>query len=187
MPRKKKDVVNEQQENVRLDNIDMILKAISPKLKKVSSCVKFDGITIEFTTKEGIDYTDAIEEVKKVCKSLGLKNPDFEHNEEEIEKFILQFPDLVPYYTDKEIDKLYTDAFKWLLDDTFDNEPTVTKQDVLNNKDNYVRQAITIFYRFNVNKYRESLADYLNNKEYRDKWTKRFVEYLDEYLAKRKK
>ena len=184
MPRKKKVVVEEQQENVRLDNVDVIIKAISPELKLVKAIVKYDGITIEFTSKDE-NYLDAMEEVKVVCKKFGLKCDDMEHNEEQIEKFILQFPNLVPHYTDEEIDKMYIDAYKWLLDDTFNNEPSVTKQDVLNNKDNYVRQAITIYYRFNVNKYRETIDDYLGNKEYREKWTVRFVEYLDEYLKNR--
>lgn len=185
MPRKKKVVVEEQQEEIRLNNIDFIIKAISPELKKVKAVVKYDGITIEFTTSDGIDFTDAMEEVKLICKKFELKNYALEHNEEEVEKFILQFPDLVPYYTDEEITKLYIDAFKWLLDDTFNNEPSITKKDVLDNKSNYIRQAITMFYRFNVNKYRETLEEYLGNVEYREKWTVKFVEYLDEYLKNR--
>ena len=187
MPRKKKEVKEESnEEKVRLDNIDLIIKAISPKLKTFKEIIKYDGITIEFVVNKDDDVFVAMDKVGEVCKELGLRADDIEHNKQEIEKFILQFPDMTPKFTKAEIKKLYEYSFKLLLDDTFNNEPSVTKSDVINNKDNYVRQSITIYFRFNVNKYKERLEDYLNNNEYRQNITNMFLTYLDDYLVKRK-
>lgn len=187
MPRKKKDVKEEsKEENIRLDNIDLIIKTISPELSGFKEIIKYDGITIEFVVEDGIDVFNAMEEVKKICKKFGLRSDDLEHNKQEVEKFILQFPDMTPKFTKAEFKKLYEYSFKLLLDDTFNNEPTVTKADVVSNKNNYTRQAITIYYRFNVNKYKERLENYLNDEEYRKVIDDMFLKYLDEYLEKRK-
>lgn len=187
MPRKKKEVKEENnEEKIRLDNIDLIIKAISPELKSFKEIIKYDGITIEFVVKDGIDVSEAMEEVRKVCKKFELKSDDIEHNQQEVEKFILQFPDMTPKFTKAEFKKLYEYAFKLLLDDTFDNEVSITKADVVNNRHNYTRQSITIYYRFNVNKYKERLENYLNDEEYRKMIDDMFLKYLDEYLEKRK-
>ena len=77
--------------------------------------------------------------------------------------------------------KLYTDNFKWLLDDSIRNKPDLTKPFILDHTDNYVKLAITTYYRSNVNQYKEKLEDYLNDIEYRQRLNNLFRDYLDVY------
>ena len=120
-------------------------------------------------------------EVIEVVKELKLKNYLTENSKYDSGKFILQFPDMTPVYTETEKKKLYTDNFKWLLDDSIRNKPDLTKPFILDHTDNYVKLAITTYYRSNVNQYKEKLEDYLNDIEYRQRLNNLFRDYLDVY------
>ena len=138
------------------------------------------------TTKEQDNTTtQGAEEVKGIAKELSLRNYLTENSKLDSGKFILQFPEMTPYYTEAEIKKLYKANFKWLLDDSLSNKPDLTKPYILEHTGNYVKLAITTYYRSNVNQYKEKLEDYLNDIEYRQRLNALFRDYLDEYWDKR--
>ena len=162
-----------------LNNMESIIKNI--KSKYFDEILKFDGITIEFTCKTGVDRDVAKKSIETFCKNNKLNIYTLENNTDDTRKFILQFPDMVPEYTGEEIDKMYIANFKWLLDDTMRNKPDITKSFILDNTVKYVKLAVTTFYRSNVNRYKAKLDDYLLDTKYRQRFNMLFMTYLDEY------
>ena len=180
MPRK-----TTKKQETKLNNMEKIIALISSKTKYFDEILKYDGITIEFTCKNKINRESVKKDIETLCKTYGLNIYTLENNKDDIRKFILQFPDMVPEYTADEIQKMYIANFKWLLDDTIRNKPDITKVFILDNTAKYVKLAVTTFYRSNINQYKEKLDDYLTNTEYRQKLNVLFMTYLDEYWAKR--
>lgn len=174
MPRRKA-------EDIEYNNMEKIIKALKLRLKDYKEILKYDGVTIEFTCKDNKSRDIGAKEVIEVVKELKLKNYLTENSKYDSGKFILQFPDMTPVYTETEKKKLYTDNFKWLLDDSIRNKPDLTKPFILDHTDNYVKLAITTYYRSNVNQYKEKLEDYLNDIEYRQRLNNLFRDYLDVY------
>lgn len=167
----------------KLRNIDIILTTLQNKLTKISSSRKYDGITIECTLKSRSKYDTAKEEINTVCKELKLLPIQMEQNEENPKIFILQFPELNVEYTEEEITTMYISNFKWLLDDIMSKKAEVMpdKDLLIRSKDIYVRQAISIYCRCNINPYKDNINNYLNNLEYRTKIDNMYLEYLDKY------
>ena len=180
MPRK---IVKTQ--TLKLNNMENIIADIKSKSKYFENILKYDGITIEFTCKDTIKRDNVENDIKTYCKLNKLNIYTIENNKDDRRKFILQFPDMVPSYTEEEIQKMYIANFKWLLDDTMRNKPDITKTFILDNTVKYVKLAVTTYYRSNVNQYKEKLDDYLTNTLYRQKLNMLFMTYLDEYWANR--
>lgn len=166
-------------------NMEQIIKEIKTYTKNFSEIIKYDGITIEFTCKDNIDRQIAKKDITKFCESNKLIMYVLEDNPENVQKFILQFPDMTPEYSDDEIQQMYIANFKWLLDDTLHNRPDLTKQFILDNTTKYVKLAVTTYYRSNVNQYKKSLDSYLTDTKYRQELNLLFMTYLDEYWAKK--
>lgn len=167
-------------------NIDLIIKALDKKVEKIVRMRKLDGITIECSVKANTKVDTGIKEANKLCKELKLLPIATEPNQAVSNIFALQFPELVPQYTEEDIERMYKDNFKWLLDNIHSNDTTITKQLIEDNKELLLKHAITIYYRSNVNQYKESIDDYLNKYEYRNKIGKLFDRYIDEYFVKGK-
>jgi hypothetical protein len=179
MPRKS------SKKEIDLRNVELIITAIKEKTKSFKDIIKYDGITIEFSCNDDVDRTTAAQEVETICKELNLKQYVVENSGESETKFILQFPDMTPSYTEDEMNAMYIANFKWLLDDSLRNKPDLTKQYILDHTASYVKLAVTTYFRSNVNQYKEHLEDYLNNTTYRQKYNILFMTYLDEYWANR--
>lgn len=172
-------------QTVKLNNMENIIEDIKRKSKYFDDILKYDGITIEFTCKSNVKREVVESDIKTYCKLNKLNVYTIEDNKEDTRKFILQFPDMVPAYTEDEVQKMYIANFKWLLDDTMRNKPDITKTFILDNTVKYVKLAVTTYYRSNVNQYKEKLDDYLTNTLYRQKLNMLFMTYLDEYWASR--
>lgn len=172
-------------QTVKLNNMENIIEDIKRKSKYFDDILKYDGITIEFTCKSNVKREIVESDIKTYCKLNKLNVYTIEDNKEDTRKFILQFPDMVPAYTEDEVQKMYIANFKWLLDDTMRNKPDITKTFILDNTVKYVKLAVTTYYRSNVNQYKEKLDDYLTNTLYRQKLNMLFMTYLDEYWASR--
>lgn len=175
-------------QTVKLNNMENIIEDIKRKSKYFDDILKYDGITIEFTCKSNVKREIVESDIKTYCKLNKLNKLNvytIEDNKEDTRKFILQFPDMVPTYTEDEVQKMYIANFKWLLDDTMRNKPDITKTFILDNTVKYVKLAVTTYYRSNVNQYKEKLDDYLTNTLYRQKLNMLFMTYLDEYWASR--
>lgn len=179
---KKSTNLNEILPNINVENI---IKNIENNFKCFSSIVKYDGITIEFTLNDNVDKEIAKKQVEEVCKKIKIVSYSIENNKQNDQKFSLQFPELVPEYTDEQIKNMYISNFKWLLDDATRNKKDITKEFILINKDKFTRMAIKTYVRSNVNRYKEKEENYLNNIEYRNKLNLLFTDYLDEYWNKR--
>lgn len=179
---KKSTNLNEVLSNINVENI---IKNIENNFKCFSSIVKYDGITIEFTLNDNVDKKIAKKQVDEVCKKIKIVSYSIENNKQNDQKFSLQFPELVPEYTEEQIKNMYIANFKWLLDDATRNKKDITKEFILINKDKFTRMAIKTYVRSNVNRYKEKEENYLNNIEYRNKLNLLFTDYLDEYWNKR--
>ena len=166
-------------------NVENIIKNIEGSFKCFSSIAKYDGITIEFTLNGSVDIETSKKQVKDVCKKIKMVAYSIENNKQNDQKFSLQFPELVPEYTDEQIKNMYIANFKWLLDDATRNKKDITKEFILINKDKFTRMAIKTYVRSNTNRYKEKEEDYINNYEYRTKLNYIFTDYLDEYWNKR--
>lgn len=187
MPRKSTKKKEEENTNlIDLRNMELIIKAIADIAKTIDTIIKYDGITAEITNIEKKTREQCKKEITDICGELKLKQFILEDSKNFANKFILQFPDMLPVYTQEEIDQLYIANFKWLLDDSLRNKPDLTKQFIIDHTPNFVKLAVTTYYRSNVNQYREKLEDYLNNTTYRQKLNILFLTYLDEYWSKRK-
>lgn len=168
-----------------LNNMENIISAIKSKSKYFDEILKYDGITIEFTCKDNVKRELVKKDIETFCKMNKLNIYTLENNKDDIRKFILQFPDMVPVYSEEEIQKMYMANFKWLLDDTLRNKPDITKTFILDNTVKYVKLAVTTFYRSNVNQYKSKLDDFLTDTTYRQKLNMLFMTYLDEYWYKK--
>lgn len=164
-----------------LTNVDGIIKELKKKAKYLTSIEKLDGITIECSVAKTKKAEDKIEDVKAICKTLVPYQAAIELNEKFDNVFIIQFPELVPEYTDEEINKMYMDSFKWLVDNfkTNDAASNYTPELFMRQKDKFVKHAILIYYRSNTNQYRCKPEDLLNDKEYRTRIDSIFIDYIN--------
>lgn len=178
-------MARKKETEIKLDKVENIIKELKKKVTLCSEITKFDGITMLFKTKVNKTRDDAKLEVQEICKTLKLFPISIDDIEQDDLRFLVQLPDLVPNYSEEEIDKMFIYNFKWLLDDSTRNKPDITRNFIFNNRETYVRLATTTYYRSNVNRYREKVEDYLGNEEFKKAKTDLFVKYLDEYWEAR--
>lgn len=168
----------------KLNTIEDIIKFIKKNSSNIVKIKKLDGITAECYVSSGDTTSKAEDEIKALCTNYNLLPVSTQVHCDNKSKFAVQLPDFEPQYTSKQIDKMYKSNFKWLLDDLLitDVDNHIDKNVLVNYRHMIVKQAIITFYNSNVNKYREKLEDYLDNKEYRDDITAKYLNYLDEYI-----
>lgn len=166
-----------------LTNMEYIIKQLKPNIKGLDSMTKYDGITIICTRKSRSNFDNIKQQLNDVCKELNLLPISIEQNIDNKLEFALQFPELNVQYTQEQIDKMYKDNFKWLFDNVRSKKTEVIpgKQLLMDNINIYVKQAISIYCRSNINPYKEHIQDYLENVQYRSNIEKLFYEYLTQY------
>lgn len=170
---------------MKTNNIENIIKILKKENTNVIKYKKYDGITIECYTPSDIDCKD---DMTKIANTLSKNNIQFsmERNGENKNIFITQFPELEPEYTEKQMEKMYKDIFKWLLDNVYENDmlKKVTKELILQYKDIYVKQAIMMYHKSNYNQYKIKQMDLLNDNNYKIKVSDYFKKYVEEYHNK---
>ena len=167
-----------------LVNVENIIDVIRPKVKKVRDLRKFDGITIECTKNDGVDIDKAIGEIVEVCNELKLIPIATEKRKDDPDLFIIQFTELIPKYTDEQVQKMYKDTFMFLFDNVKMKDPSsATKSKLIENIDSFVKHAIMIYCRSNINQYKENFDTYYNNKKYRAKINGIYLESVEEFVA----
>jgi len=167
-------------------NIEEIIKALDGQSKYVTNMRKYDGITIECTTTED-KRENAMNEMQALSKRIGAIPVSAEARKDSKELFGIQYPELKPVYTEAEMIKMYEDNFKFLFDNIKMKDPkSLTKANLISNMDRLTKHAITTYCRSNINQYKESIEDYLNDHKYRLKINGWYLEYIDKYLAKLK-
>lgn len=160
--------------------IEDIMVALKKKAKYIANIEKVDGITMECSLAESKKAEDRLDEVKELCKELKNTPVAIELNEAKENVFLVQFPEMIPEYTDEQIEKMFIDTFKWLIDNFLTNSKNInfTKEQFALEKNMFVKHAIIIYYRSNVNQYKQKPEDYLNNLDFRNKIDNIYLDYL---------
>ena len=169
------------------NNIETIIKEIKPLCKEVIKIDKLNGITMVCYTANNTECDNGISEVNQILTDLKLQPIIVDKDKDRINAFTVQYPELKVKYTDKQIEKMYKDNFKWLIDNLVekDIDKRVDKTLLLNCKDVYVRQAILTFIRSNINPYKTKLEDLLTDNEYRLNVERMYKQFLEEYIITR--
>ena len=172
-------------------NVEEIIKYLT-KNSIVKTMEKIDGITIECTIPSRKTFKKCEESIREAIKDLDLdpleKQLSFEQSTEDTTKFALQFPELMPYYTIKEIEKMYEENFKMLLNQailraSFQNVTTLTREVLLKGVELYTREAIKIFFKSNCNQYKRRIEEFLQDPEYRTDKNRIFYNMVDEVAS----
>lgn len=164
-------------------NVEGIIKNIKDGAKLTIQFKKFDGITFECRTPIDGDREKAIIEMEDILNKFELTPYQIERNKEVQNAYIVQFPELDVIYSNEEKINMYKMIFKFLLDNINQNrEEPVSKNLILNSVDVYIKQTIQAFYRSNINRYKLSEKDLLNDKDFREHLEVLFIKYVDEYL-----
>lgn len=165
-----------------LTTVEDIAKALKKKAKYITTIEKVDGITLECSLSSSKKAQDKIEEVKEICREIINTQIATEVNDENENVFLIQFPEMIPEYTDEQIEKMFNDTFQWLVGNFLSNNTTkFTKDQFTLEKNMFVKHAIIIYYRSNVNQYKQKPEDYLNNKEFRDKIDNIYLNYISSF------
>lgn len=162
--------------------IEDIAKTLKKKAKYISLIEKVDGITLECSLSSTKKAQDKIDEIKDLCREIKNTQVALEVNDDNPNTFLVQFPEMIPEYTDEQIEKMFNDTFQWLVGNFLSNNTTkFTKDQFALEKNMFVKHAIIIYYRSNVNQYKEKPEDYLNNKEFRDKIDNIYLNYISSF------
>lgn len=167
-------------------NMEQIITSLKKNLPKVQEIRKYDGITIQIKVKSNRDA--CIKLVETFCRTNGIINYVIEKNKEEVDTFIVQFPEFIPEYTQKAIDKMYNENFQWLITNSLNSVigNTIDKSTILNSTDQFVKHAIMIYYKSNTNQFKTKLEDLLKDTEYRYDLNNKFRNCVDEYWGSKK-
>lgn len=168
-------------------NMEQIITTLKKELAKTDEIRKYDGITIQIKARDNVDKV--IKQVEKFCADNKIINFIIEKNGEDPNIFILQLPEFIPEYTDKMIEKMYKENFKWLISNSLNSAmgTTITKNDVLNGTDRFVKHAITIFHKSNTNQYKVQLDTLLNDANKRYELNNLFRNYVEDYWSNNEK
>lgn len=168
--------------NISYENIESIIKDLEGKSKYVKAMRKFDGITIECTTDANV-RENAMNEMQALSVKFGIVPVSVEPRKDSEDLFGVQYPELVPKYTEDEIKKMYYDNFEFLFNNIKMKDPkSITREILISNMDKLTVHSIKTYCRSNINQYKESVADYINNTKYRAKINGWYLEYIDIYL-----
>jgi len=167
-------------------NVNSIMDKLRKETTNVNSFKIFDGITIQCVMKDTTTEQELRAEMKNiqtVCKTLKLPSSVTDKNKYCDNIFLLQFPDLEPAYTDKELEKMYKTSLIDRLDTSFHNDisNTMTINTFKNNVEMLVTDLLRQHYETCVNKYKHTLKEILQDKEQRTKVIQWVNEVLSEY------
>lgn len=166
-----------------LTNIESIIKEIDGEIKCIKSMEKMDGITMECSVSQKNKYNDATTKITELLTELDLQPINIHKNTEDDKKFAVEFPDMNVIYTEEENEKFYKDSFTWLFDLAIKKSGAIkiTKELLMAGKDSFEKQAIHIYFRSNVNPYKEKIEDYLNDVKYRKNLDNIFYPFTEDY------
>lgn len=164
-------------------NIESIIKLLKPQVKYVVTMRKLDGITMECSVLDPTTLDNAINEMQALSIKQGIQPISVEKDKNSDKAFAVQYPELLPIYTDEEMKKMYLDNFKFLFDNIKMKDPTkLTRTDLVSNMETLTAHAIKIYCKSNLNQYKSSAEEYLKSAEYRGKINGWYLIYMEEYL-----
>ena len=169
---------------ITFNNIESIIMALNSQTKYVVEFRKLDGITIECKAMSAKLRENAMNEMQALSRKIGIIQVATEPRADSDVLFGVQYPELVPVYTEDEMKSMYTDNFKFLLDNIKMKDPkSLTKTVLIENMDRLTKHSITTYCRSNINQYKESVDDYIKSTKYRSKINGWYLEYIDIYLT----
>ena len=164
-------------------NIEGIIEFLREQTKNVNNMRKFDGITIECEVATADKRENAMNEMQALSNKYGIIPVAIEARADSSTLFGVQYPELKPIYSEEETRKMYEDTFEFLLNNIKMKDPkSVTKTILIENMDRLTKHAITVYCKSNINQYKETVDDYLNNSKYRTKINGWYLEFIDIYL-----
>ena len=165
-------------------NIEKIQKQIQEETF-IKETTLYDGISFECTIPEGKTFKQCKTELNKKCKELKLLPISTEQNKDNEKLFILQFPELVPYYTEEQIYLMRYRNLDYQIDTSIKSSAQigvkVTKQMLIDSIGIFVNECIRTFYNWNMNKYKVTLEELLKDLQLRQDTEKVFYEVLTKY------
>ena len=169
----------------KLKNVEAVINKLKEYELAVSNYKKYDGITFECETTAPDIRNATSKIVQQKCVELGLAPVSIELRKDSDVLFGVQFPEMIPEYSNEEITKMYKDTFYFLFDNMKSTDPSsVTKPILIENMSRLTKHAITTYCRSNINQYKENAETYLNNSAYRAKIDGIFLESVDSYLSR---
>ena len=175
--------MEEEEKKVIYLNMESIIEAMRVQVTNVISMRKYDGITIECEVSSPELIENGMNEMQALSKKLGLVPVATEARKDSNTLFGVQYPEFKPIYSEDEMKSMYTANFKFVLDNIKMKDPkSITRTKLIENMDRLTKHAITIFCRSNINQYKESVNDYLDNAKYRTKINGWYLEFIDTYL-----
>lgn len=165
------------------NNIEGIISKLKESAKLTIKFKKFNGISFEGKLPVDGNRVEAINEMEELLSKLDLMPYQIEENKEVSNAYMVQFPELDVIYSNEEKIKMYRMIFKFLLDSINENRKELTPKSYLLDYINlYTKQTIQAFYRSNINPYKITEDELLNDVEYRSHLETLFISYVDEYL-----
>ena len=166
--------------NTWKNNIEGIIIKLKEEAKLTIKFKKFNGITFECRVPIDCDRESAIKEMEELLSRYQLFPYQIGRDTEVQNAYTVQFPELDVIYSNEEKIKMYKQLFKFFLDNLNENKKElVSKSVILDFKYLFVKQTIQAFWRSNLNQYKISEKELLNDEDYRNTL---FIEYVDEYL-----
>ena len=175
-------------EEVVYYNIETIIKILL-KTTIIRKMTKYDGITIECIIPRGKTFEECKQSVTSACKELPIPNNQKQISIElsdDRKRFALQFPDLVPLYSQEQIDEMNKTYLSLLINEALKRaeygpvEVKVTKQAIINGVDVYTTEAIRMHYKSNCNQYKNTLESVIEDVKYRNNVRDVFFKVVDE-------
>ena len=157
-------------EDVRT-NIETIKKQIESETF-IEEMRIVDGISIECKIPDKKTYKQCQNELNKKCKSWNLLPVSYEQNEGDKKYFLIQFPELVPYYTEEQKYNMFYSSADYFITTNIElskrSGVIVTKKMLLDSVEKYVYEIVKLYYNSNVNKYKVTLNDLENDLNLRN-------------------
>lgn len=152
-------------------NIEVIKKQIESE-SFIKSTKIIDGISLECRIPEKKTYKQCQTELNKKCKTWGLLPVAYEQNEEEKDYFLVQFPELEPYYTEEQKYNMFYSSSDYFVKTSIDLSKrigtTVTRKMLMDSIEKYIYEIIKLYYNSNVNKYKVTLESLENDIKLRN-------------------
>ena len=166
-------------------NIENIKKGIEESTIIKESTI-YDGISIEVAIPPKKTFKQCKASIDRFCKNNNLIPVAYEERDDHKECFLVQFPELIPYYTEEQLYNMFYKSLDYLVSTNIElskrNGVIVTRKMLLESIEKYVYEVIKMYYNWNVNKYRVTLDQLENNVNLRSRIKEVFQEVILKYV-----
>ena len=154
------------------DEIKTNIETIKKQLENdtfIKEYIIVDGISLECKIPEKKTFKQCQTELNKKCKALGLLPISTELNQDDKKLFLLQFPELTPYYTEEHQYNIFYKSAEYFIKTSIELSKRagtiVTRKMLLDTIEKIVYEITKLCYNSNVNKYKVTLEDLKNDAQ----------------------